>query len=352
MKYEKYTVLDFVKDEDFQNWVKFPDKKSDFYWESWMQNHPDKKGLMLGAREILSSINFPAKKASRDLMDDIFVKVLKDERPEFCKKKKILKPKNLFRINKILGIAASVLLITTFGYVFYHLNQKPFESRNVNSIEEIIKVNPSGQKSTIHLVDGSKIKLNASSTLRIADNFGIKNREVYLDGEAFFKIAKNSKKPFIVHTGNVSTLVTGTAFNVNAYQDKKSINVAVFEGNVQTILYNERGSDTLVLQKSDMAVYNKSADELSKTTFNYLETMAWKDGVIYFNDANPGEAFKYLEKWYGVDIQVINQNKIQGAFYGEFKNENLENILTIMGIALEFECQFKDSIIFIKPKKY
>ena len=99
-----------------------------------------------------------------------------------------------------------------------------------------------------------------------------------------------------------------------------------------------------------MSIYNKIADKMSKTSYNYLETMGWKDGVIYFKNVNSNESFEYLERWFGVDIQVIDQKNISGAFYGEFKNEILENVLSVMSKALQFDYQIKDKIVVIKPK--
>lgn len=350
MKYEDYTVLDFVGDEQFQNWVKYPDEKSDFYWESWIQNHKEEKYLVLEAKEILLSINFPAELASPVMMDNIFEKILRKERPVSLEKIEALEMRSNSKIKRIIGIAAALLLLATFSFIFYDLYQHPKDSKGDIVFQEVIKENPPGRKSTFHLSDGSIIRLNASSKLRVIDGFGMETREVYLEGEAFFDISKNVQKPFIVHTGNISTLVTGTAFNVNAFKDNDNIEVAVLEGTVNTILYYEGGSDTLILEKSDMSIYNKIASKMSKTSYNYLETMGWKDGVIYFKNVNSNESFEYLERWFGVDIQVINQENISGAFYGEFKNEILENVLSAMSKALQFDYQIKDKIVVIKPK--
>lgn len=349
MKYENYTALDFVSNEDFQNWVKHPDENSVFYWESWMQNHKDKKHLVIEARDILYSINFPTEKAPQAVMDGVFENILKNERPVSLQIIEEQESKDTFNIRKKIAIAASLLLIAVFAFSLFDFTQDSHVSYKATFTNEIIKENPSGRKTTFQLADGSKIKLNASSTLRVADSFGIKKREVYLEGEAYFEISKNPSKPFVVHTGNISTLVTGTSFNVNAFDDKNTVDVAVLKGKVNTILNHDNGSDTMWLQESEMAIINKSTNRLSKTTFNYLETMGWKDGIIYFKDATSRVAFDYLERWYGVDFHVKDQDKLRGSFYGEFKDENLENVLRVMSNVLQFEYQLNDSNVFIKP---
>jgi len=350
MKYDYYSVLDFVRDEEFQSWVKEPDERSNFYWQSWMQNHKEKIYLVNEAREIITSVNFSAKNASPEIVREVFENILQNERPVSLQKVEIQHSKRIFLLRKKIIVAASFLLLMASGFVLFNLNQPVDEIQQEALNELIIKENQPGQKSTFQLSDGSIIKLNASSKLIVPDSFGIKRRDVFLEGEAFFKIAKNPHKPFMVHAGDISTLVTGTAFNVRAYNEN-NIRVAVFEGRVNAILCNEGKSDTLTLSKSDMAEYDKVINTLSKTTYNYLEVMGWKDGVIYFENVSSKEAFEYLERWYGMNIHVINENKIPGAFHGEFKNEILENVLIAMGKALQFDFELHEKNVIIKPNK-
>lgn len=352
MNYQNYSPLDFVKDETFQKWVKNPDEKSNFYWESWMQNHEDRKHLVMEAREIFLSINFPAATASQDEIDDVFDKIIKDERPASLQKiDKESKIRSLY-LKRVFAVAACLSILVASGIVFYQLKLKPIPQQETSIHNEKIKENPAGRKSTIHLADGSVIKLNSASKIRISDDFGLDKREVYLEGEAFFEVSKNPHKPFIVHTGNISTRVTGTAFNINAYNENSSIMVAVYEGSVSTILHNDNGNDTLKLQRSDMAVYEKADNKLFKTDYDFAEILGWKDGIIYFKDASSNDIFNYLEHWYGVEIYAKDQDRIMGSFYGEFRNENLENVLNAMGKALRFEYQINDgNKVFIKPLK-
>lgn len=351
MNYQNYTPLDFVKDENFQQWVKNPDEKSDFYWESWMQNHEDKKHVLLEAREILMSISFPTPKVSQADIAEIFEKVIKEEKPISIEISEERNKRRDLIIRRVMGIAASLLIFVTFSLVLYTLYQSPVEIQESYIQEETIKQNPVGRKSTFHLPDGSIVKLNAASELRISSDFGGDYREVYLEGEAYFEVVKNLQKPFIVHTGDLSTIVTGTAFNVNAYQENEDIKVAVFEGSVNTIVYHKNGVDTLSLLKSDMAVYNKYSSIFAKKYFDYIEALGWKDGVILFRDASSEEIFSYLERWYGVEIYVKDQEKMPESFVGEFKKETLENVLNIIGHALQFDYYFDDDKVFIEPKK-
>lgn len=352
MKHENYTVFDFVKNEDFQKWVKNPDEKSDFYWGSWIQNHSDKKHIVLEAKEILASISFPSDKASEGEIEEIFEHILRNERQVSLRKIDYGTSRKSYSLNSVFRIAAALLILATFGFLIYKFDYKSDVPKAEVEPVEYIKSNPIGRKSTFHLPDGSIIILNSASNLRIADDFGIENREVYLEGEAFFEVAKNLQKPFKVHTGNLTTLVTGTVFNINAYPENKDIKVAVFKGSVNTLAHHKNRVDTLSLEKSDMAVYNKSNNSLAKTDFNFIEAFGWKDGIIYFHDANSEEVFNYLERWYGVDIQVQNSEGIFGTFHGEFEKEILTNVLSQIGTAMQFDYEFIDKYhVLIKPKK-
>ena len=167
MKYENYTVFDFVKNEDFQRWVKNSDEKSDFFWKSWMQNHSDKKHLVIEAKEILTSINFPGQKASKDEIEGILEKILKNDRPVSLRTIESNPVRKSYKLKNVFSIAAAVVILAIFGFLFYNLYSDPNEPRaEVKSIEHI-KKNPLGRKSTFHLTDGSIVKLNAASELRI-----------------------------------------------------------------------------------------------------------------------------------------------------------------------------------------
>ena len=349
MKYANYKALDFVKDEEFLKWVKSPDEKSDFYWESWMQNHPDKRDLILEARRILLSIDFPAKNASEEEIEEVFKQIMYKERLGSVLTVDDQRARSL-KIRKAISFAASILLIAVITFTFYHFLRDPASEGQTVVKNSAIKENPPGRKSKFRLGDGSTIELNSSSRLTVAEDFGVTTREVFLSGEAYFEISQDSLKPFVVHAGDLSVMVTGTAFNVRSYRDSEVISVAVVEGEVNTILKMKDRSDTLSLLKTDMAVYERTSSSLIKTSFDYLETVGWKDGIIKFNDIGIKEAFDYLEAWYGVTFYIKDQDKIVDTFYGEFQDESLEHVLNSMGRTLRFDYQINDKQIIVEPK--
>ncbi|MUH36931.1 FecR family protein [Zobellia amurskyensis] len=198
--------------------------------------------------------------------------------------------------------AAIVLLLFSLSAVFYNVN--PFAETEVIAQKFIIKSTEWGQRSTLKLQDGTKISLNAGSSIEFPESFNEHStRDVKLIGEAFFEVAKNPNKPFIIHTENVTTQVLGTSFNVNAYDFSENISVTVRTGKVRVQSENKDGDiNTVYLAPNQMAEYSKKGDELITSTVaneNYLD---WKNGIIRFNDITFLEASKMLTRWYGIEV--------------------------------------------------
>ena len=349
MKYTNYKALDFVKDEEFRKWVRSPDQKSDFYWESWMQNHPDKRKLILEARRILLSIDFPARNASEKEIEEVFKKIMLSERFTAAPKTSRQEARAI-GIKKAMAIAASILLIGVISFSLYNSSVNTAEEHQKLSENSKTKENHPARKSKFRLNDGSTVELNSSSRLTVAEDFGLTTREVFLHGEAYFEISQDSLRPFLVHADNISVIVTGTAFNVRSYRDGEVVSVAVVEGKVNTILKAAGKADTLSLVKTDMAIYDRASSSFKKTSFDYIETVGWKDGIIKFDDAGMKQAFDYLEEWYGVIFYIKDQDKITDTFYGEFHNESLEHVLNSMSRTLGFGYKINDKKITVEPK--
>lgn len=346
MKYNKFSVYDFLKDESFQKWVKAPNPASDRFWNSWIKEHPEKEEIVTEARKIMLSIRFKSKPASRETEDRILNNIMRKQRPHS------LKQRPMYAGRRTFYVAASVLIISAVGAWLYAYNDIFAPPVAIETpVSPTIKESPVGSKISFKLSDGSKIKLNAGSKLHTTNKFGEQAREVFLQGEAFFEVETDTAKPFVIRTGNLTTVVKGTAFNIAAYEDEGDIRVAVTEGNVIVIMKSKNACDTLDLKPSDMVIYNKSTTHFRKVEFDARKELGWKDGIIYFENASCAEIFPYLEKWYGVQIRVKHPEYLAGSFVGEFENESLENVLYAMGNALGFDYQIENKTVHIKPKQ-
>jgi transmembrane sensor len=155
-----------------------------------------------------------------------------------------------------------------------------------------------GRQWLLTLSDGSKVWLNAASSIRYPLAFTGTSRQVEISGEAYFEIAKNAKKPFIVQAGGQQIQVLGTHFNINSYPDEPSAKTTLLEGSIKVT----GGSQTLILKPGEQARVSISGGLTLATGVDLTETMAWKDGVFRFRDATIEPLMRQIARWYGVDV--------------------------------------------------
>ncbi|MEQ9287838.1 MAG: DUF4974 domain-containing protein [Cyclobacteriaceae bacterium] len=249
--------------------------------------------------------------------------------------------------NRWVKVAAVILLALGLTYVFYSMNETTVTPVQVAS--EIEKYNPSGQRSRIVLRDGTKIFLNAESKITYSDQeYGVEFREVYLEGEAYFEVAKNPDVPFLVKTAKLSTTALGTAFNVRAFKDENRTQVSLAEGKVKVVQMGEtrEASAGIILSPDEEVIFE--SDNMSKRAFDPNRVLSWKDGVIYFQETDFQEAIETLERWYNVKFEIRNLENLDGLKgTGTFKNETLENVLKALSYSLEFKYEINQDNVII-----
>lgn len=260
-------------------------------------------------------------------------------------------------INKwsVMKIAASIVLAIGISFLaFKQISSGLLEAEEVAFIE---KGNPNGRKSTIILPDGSKVKLNSDSKIRYAKTFAKEYREVILEGEAFFEVTKDSTRPFVIKTGDITTTVLGTSFNVNAYAKRDEISVAVVTGKVEvkkSTYYGNEESTAIHLTPNMMAVYKREERELKTTQFNMEEITGWKDGMLIFKNSDMPEIAMKLKKWYGFEVEISGGKEMRRKRYtGKFDNNSLEYVLKAISYTSEISFQIEDNKkVILKQKLY
>ncbi|MFD1628309.1 FecR family protein [Pseudopedobacter beijingensis] len=182
---------------------------------------------------------------------------------------------------------------------------------------------PRGITYRVQLPDGTNVWLNAASSLTYPSEFLGKQRKVVLSGEAYFEVAKDKNKPFIVESNGNSVEVLGTHFNVLAYKDDNLIKTTLLEGSVK--MFNQSSSVVLVPGKQAVVKKNESAIEVKAAKIE--EVMAWKNGYFVFEDADIESIMKELARWYNIDVEYKGIN-VKQRFGGTFsKNKNLKDLL-------------------------
>ncbi len=368
MDYSKYSVEDFILDERFRKWTIHPEKEDNLFWEDWLAKNPTRASDLKAAREILLNLSVREHKLGEAEVDALWQKIEDkiDATEEVAVGTKIIpiNPQSILsrsierrKPNYQWIRVASILLLLVVASLVWMKFDKP-SGKTVATAENFVeKVTEPGMKSQITLRDGTLVMLNAGSKLRYLPAFSSASRDVYLEGEAFFDVAKDSKRPFNVYTGDVVTTAIGTAFNINSYQDRgNGISIALLEGKVsvkhasQQVDAASADEEEYLLLPGDKIQYEPQSKLFSLAQFDEREEIAWKDGSLLFAGAEAAEVFTRLERWYGVKVKFENASNKRLNYSAEFKNQNIHQVLTSLSFTLAFDYEIKDSQIFITYK--
>ncbi|MFD2553440.1 FecR family protein [Sphingobacterium tabacisoli] len=191
------------------------------------------------------------------------------------------------------------------------LTMKSNQARTTSSSQRIVEnqlSTPRGGQYRIILDDGTTVWLNAGSILTFPNHFVGNTREVSLVGEAYFEVAENKSKPFIVHADKILVRVLGTHFNLRAYPEDKQIRTALVEGSVQLNTINH----TLKIKPGELGLFDKSKEDLSSKRIDLQTDIAWKDGYFMFRNESITTIMRQLARWYDVEITYTGDldNKI------------------------------------------
>ena len=186
-----------------------------------------------------------------------------------------------------------------------------------------IKV-PAGQRVEVTLSDGTHIWLNARSEFSYPASFNGNTREVRLKGEAFFDVAKDRNKKFIVNTGRCEVEVLGTQFNVEAYNENE-FSTALIQGSVK-VTDKSQPDESVVLEPNNTVSLNNG--KLTVTPITDFNPYSWKEGLITFKDINFKDLMKELEKNFGIRIIIDNHTLDNYACSGKFRiSDGIEQVL-------------------------
>lgn len=179
---------------------------------------------------------------------------------------------------------------------------------------------PKGGEYELSLPDGTKVWLNAASSLRFPTCFTGKERKVYLSGEAYFEVSRNKKMPFIVSSGDATVEVLGTHFNIKAYKDEEALKTTLLEGSVR--VYGKKNS--ILLTPGQQATLSYTSDQINITNAKITEVMAWKNGYFIFKNSSLKDIMNQISRWYDVDVeyQCDPRNKYFGGMYSKDKDIN------------------------------
>lgn len=237
---------------------------------------------------------------------------------------------------------AAILLVPVLVYAGF-LTFRQFKEPGIasgSSAWQTIKTT-TGMISELVLPDGTHVWLNSGTTLGYSLNFE-SNREINLNGEAYFEVKEDQTHPFIVNTGTINIEVFGTSFNVTNYPDEHQTEVVLRSGKVQ--LFTGKHPDQKAvsfLVPNQKAIFDRTTKELAVSNVNIEKYTAWKDGILMFVDDSMEEVTKKLSRWFNVDIELETHELDEYVYKATFRDESLTRILDLLKLSAPIEYTVK-----------
>lgn len=251
-----------------------------------------------------------------------------------------------------LKIAACFLLVIASLAGARYWYQQPGAPIAVNQGEQQWQevISPKGQKAIVTLADGSRVYLNAESKLIYPTAFVAERREVVLEGEAFFEVKKDPKKPFSVQSGELMTIVLGTSFNVKAYRESKYTQVVVLSGRVtvKRLKQETAPEKNLLLRPNEQLTYDNASREIKKEVVVASQVAGWKNGILLLQNASFEESVRVLERWYGVKIMFETERLRHRKVAASFERATLKHVLKTLSLGLNFSYVVQGDTVRIK----
>ncbi|MCH7400301.1 FecR family protein [Belliella kenyensis] len=307
-RYHQLILKKLIKGLSTQEQIELDKLASDLDHELELQNH-----FSDAWNSIKESENENLKKArlKKRVLDHIQSNKQIIPLPE---KTNAIKAKKLIYV-PIIKIAASLLLFIVVSIFIYNIPEIQISDESY-----IIKSAKRGGKTTVTLSDGTKVYLYPDAEIKYLEFFDENERKIHLKGRAFFDVAKDVNKPFIVEADELYVKVIGTSFLVE--QDDHISKVSVKTG-----IVNVKHEDHEIELIQDQAVLIDSSNGIPHLERGKQEDFSWIDGELIFNDEPLSEVIQKINKWYGVEIILMNHRAKKCLFTGSFKNANLQVIL-------------------------
>jgi|GEM_PF-29123 transmembrane sensor len=282
-----------------------------------------------------------------------------------------------FRLSSLFKVAAAMLAIVALGITGMLIFHKSQSAVTTSLFVETSA--PRGSRSMITLPDGTTVWLNADTKFRYPVDYGTTNRTVFLEGEAYFKVSRNKKLPFKVHTSDITVTALGTAFNVKAYKEEGTIETTLEEGRVRIEGMKATGQagqvKPVVLKPRQSAVFQKSAGDIAVNDqdrpASHVEPSAtkelkilpiqvndvtdtrlytsWKDTRWIFKNERLASLVPKLERRYDVKIEFIDKELEDYAFNGILLEESLEQVLAVIRLTapIRYEVNAKEVKLYV-----
>ena len=368
--YRLFDISDFVIDDDFIRWVIEGKKSDDDFWNNWLSEHPDKHMVVAEARKILESLKTEEQLISGDERENEIKRLLQTISEEtdavgFTESSPSGQRISILRRRWWFAAAAVLIgVVAIAGYVFQNQDKgtEQYAYRAVTPSKHLIEsVNTSGKPIRLKLPDESIVELAPDSRIGYSNDFDSSNtRDVYLSGEAFFKVTRNPARPFRVFANEIVTKVLGTNFSVRSFEKDTIIQVTVRTGKVSVYSQVNEAKNSksnsqpggIILTPNQELVYKKSEQKFQKNLLAYPAEIvpATEQESMLFEEARLEKVFNQLSKKYGINIVYDLELLRNCTVTADLRNENFYRKLDLICKAIAASYEIIDGQIVIVTK--
>ncbi|AQG80201.1 FecR family protein [Spirosoma montaniterrae] len=358
--YTFYTLVDFIQDDDFRDWVR-GESRQEVFWLSFLDRFPDKRDDFLQAERFI--------RAASVRTDDIGEAEVRKETQQFMNQAMAYRPYRQKKNTPVfqrprplwssLVLAASMLVLVGIGWYFSQ-DRKPvnYITTSHPATQPLVETyNNTTQPLRVPLDDGSVVWLSPKSRLRYANVFARTTRVVYLSGEATFSVQRR-QQPFLVYSGRMITKVLGTRFVVRAFEQDRKMTVQVLSGKVS--VYKAESAQIpankevkgLVLTPNQAAIFEKSDGNLTKTIVHNpaLVTSRQQSPTFKYEETPISQILREIELSYGLPLQFDEQAFSHVKITADLSDASLPQKLDILCKAASSTYEITDGQIIVSRR--
>ena len=251
---------------------------------------------------------------------------------------------------KIFSSLALIISLTCFAY-FYKIGNEPLLINPPQNKPTLCEISTEkGQRTTLKLSDGSEVILNSASEIKFPNKFSGKERIVYLDGEAYFKVVHNESFPFQVKISNGIIRDIGTEFNVKAWKQDRVADVTVKEGKIAVLSENQKQNQIVYLSRGQSSKLTETGVTQPESV-NIERKLGWLKGNLYFENSTLSDVFKMIDRSYDFNCTIKDSSLLSLHLTANFKGETAKDIARIIALTLNLDYKFTEDGCFYYPGK-
>jgi transmembrane sensor len=352
-----YTIEELMLDDSFLNYCLEKKDADRAFWEREMEFDAAQRAIILEARFTICLLHgkLDPEEVNRQV-DTVKEMVEKHQHLQFGgkgfsvsqnKSNDEFRRKRNLRKNRNLLLYSSLIATAIVFTLYFFAN--PLSKKQDHAFQKTMLYKTGmGQRLTVDLPDGSVAILNSNSRMIIGRDFNEASRTVILNGQAYFRVAKNKKREFVVKSGDFSATALGTSFYFHGNNEDAEYKVDLLEGKLKLESIKNNQISQSILNAGEEGSWQKNTCAFSKSSANQALHKQWLTGKLSFRNMAAGDVFNFLSKWYGVEILAAHPRLSTVRLTGDYDKQSMDEVLRIICFSLSTSYSYKDNKVIIE----